>query len=152
LACVQHQTYVDTKYTHVCGISTYILRAPSHKNKLTAGKQVGSKRAQNRPFTFPTTHPYIHVLYSQRFRGELPAPLHQEGTQPPRVNGLHYGFLLSLELKCVLPIRLSAKKKAPFTFPKGPGKFLGKIGTARYVDEPPFILDRGEGCRLSDAK
>ena len=29
----------------------------------------------------------------------------------PRVNGLHYGFLLSLELKRVLPIRLNAKKK-----------------------------------------
>ena len=31
--------------------------------------------------------------------GELPAPLHQEGTRPPRVNGLHYGYLLSLELE-----------------------------------------------------
>ena len=28
----------------------------------------------------------------------------------PRVNGLHYGFLLSLELKRVRPIRLNAKK------------------------------------------
>ena len=28
-----------------------------------------------------------HALYSQRFRGELPAPLHQAGTQPPRING-----------------------------------------------------------------
>ena len=53
----------------------------------------------------------IHALYSQRFGGELPAPLHQEGTQPPRVNGLHYGILLSLELKCVLPIRRNANKK-----------------------------------------
>ena len=56
----------------------------------------------------------IHALYSQRFGGEdsgVPAPLHQEGTQLPRVNGLHYGFLLSLELKRVLPIRLNAKKK-----------------------------------------
>ena len=55
-------------------------------------------------------HTPIHALYSQRFGGELPAPLHQEGTQPPRVNGLHYGYLLSLELKRVLPIRLNAKK------------------------------------------
>ena len=37
-------------------------------------------------------------------------PLHTK-TQPPRVNGLHYGFLLSLELKRVLPIHLNAKKK-----------------------------------------
>ena len=33
-------------------------------------------------------------------------------SQPPRVNGLHYGFLLSLELKRVLPIRLNTKKKS----------------------------------------
>ena len=52
----------------------------------------------------------IHASYSQRFGGKLPAPVHQEGTQPPRVNGLHYGFLLSLELEGVLPIRLNEKK------------------------------------------
>ena len=56
----------------------------------------------------------IHALHSQRFGGELPAPLHQEGTQPPRVNGLHYGFLPSLELDRVLPIRLNAKRPNPF--------------------------------------
>ena len=48
--------------------------------------------------------------YSQR-GAELPAPLHQEGTQPPGVNGLHYGFLLSLELERVLPICLNEKEE-----------------------------------------
>ena len=56
----------------------------------------------------------IHASISQRLGGELPAPLHHEGTQPPRVHGLHYGFLPSLELERVLPIRLNGKTgKAP---------------------------------------
>ena len=53
----------------------------------------------------------MHAFISLRPGGELPAPLHQEGTQPPRVHGLHYGFLLSLELERVLPIRLNGKKR-----------------------------------------
>ena len=33
-----------------------------------------------------------HLFISQRLGGELPASLHQEGAQPPRVQGMHYGF------------------------------------------------------------
>ena len=65
----------------------------------------------HRPIDWSLHYTPMHALYSQRFGGELPTPLHQEGTQPPRVNGLHHGFLLSVELKRVLPLRLNAKKK-----------------------------------------
>ena len=52
----------------------------------------------------------IRASFSQRLGGDLPAPLLHEGTQPPRVQGMHYGFLLSLELERVLPIRPNEEK------------------------------------------
>ena len=51
----------------------------------------------------------MDAFYPQRFGGEPSAHLRQEVIQPRRVNGLHYGILLSLELKRVLPVRLNEK-------------------------------------------
>ena len=53
----------------------------------------------------------IHASYSQILGGELPAPLHQEGTQPPiGLMGCTMVFLPSLELERALPIRLDKNK------------------------------------------
>ena len=53
----------------------------------------------------------IHAFISRRLGGEFPAPLHQEGTQPPRAQEMHYGFYPSLELERVLSVRLNEKNE-----------------------------------------
>ena len=58
-------------------------------------------------------------------------PLHTK-TQPPRVNGLHYGFLLSLELKRVLPIRPNAKKKVEL---EGPDRVASRATGSLFGEE-----------------
>ena len=99
--CVPHQTYVlhvsyircaCLWYTYVCFERSLKLE-PERKGK------------KGKP---------LHASYSQRFGGELPAPL-EEGTRPPRVTmGCTMVFILSLELKGVLPIRLKKEKNLPY--------------------------------------
>ena len=64
------------------------------------------------------------------------------------VNGLHYGYLLRLELKRVLPVRLNAKKNIK--------KCLGLrwlITATRWIQVPDRVHQKlvartvAEGCR-----
>ena len=69
---------------------------------LAGAKYIGRDKNKQVAAThpLPTTHcTPIHVSFSQRLGGDLPG-----------VHGLHYGFLLSLELERVLPMRLNEGK------------------------------------------
>ena len=71
---------------------------------LAGAKYIGRDKNKQVAAThpLPTTHcTPIHVSFSQRLGGDLPG-----------VHGLHYGFLLSLELERVLPLRPQEKKQA----------------------------------------
>ena len=49
----------------------------------------------------------------------------------PRVNGRHYGFLLSLEPKRVLPVRLNAEEKQNTFWPLSDPLLVPKVGHLR---------------------
>ena len=95
-----------SEYFTVCCVRIVPSLSPSHVSLSSLIRWQFSPWHTDRPLHYTP----IHASCSQRLGAELPAPLHQEGTQLTSVNGLHYGFLLSLELERALPIRLNEKK------------------------------------------
>jgi len=55
----------------------------------------------------------IYASHALRLGGGLPASLHVEGTQPPRVDGLHYGIYRVVYRRVCCPHAWTQKQKNP---------------------------------------